>query len=374
MGTAGTVGDTVGGTPLSGRPRTADERHGPTAYAERLWDAVLAMDEDLARAAVLDALADGLPAESVLLDVVAAVQRRIGTAWADDSITVAQEHAGTAINERVIATVVETASRPEPHLGRVTVACVDGEWHALPARLLSEVLRLRGFRVDYLGAQVPAPHLITHLHRTSPDVVALSGSLPTRLPVAHATITACQSAGVPVMVGGAAFGPDGRYAALLGAQAWAGDARAAADRLASPLPRPASVDRPTDDLPHLADQEYTLVSRSAPQLVRAVVAGLEARVPETADDTELQRRHAAEDVAHIVDFLAAALYVDDAALFTGFAVWTGQILAARGVPLASLVPGIELLAGELTDFPRATAILVAARDALLTHATPEVTA
>ncbi|MYT23970.1 cobalamin-binding protein, partial [Streptomyces sp. SID7760] len=115
------------------------------------------------------------------------------------------------------ALALHPAARTQPSRGRITVACVDGEWHALPARLLAEVLRIRGWHVDYLGAQVPAPHLIAHLHRTGPDAVALSSSIPTRLPVAHATITACQAVGTPVMVGGAAFGPGGRYARLLGA-------------------------------------------------------------------------------------------------------------------------------------------------------------
>jgi methanogenic corrinoid protein MtbC1 len=348
-------------------PDTAAPPAGATVewHADRLWEAVLDVDERAGVDHVLGALEAGVDPEDVLLEVVGAVQRRIGQAWADNTISVAQEHAATAINERVVASIAHRLPRPAADRGRVTVACVDGEWHALPARLLAEVLSLRGFRVDYLGAQVPTPHLITHLHRTSPDVVALSGSIPTRLPVAHATISACQSAGIPVMVGGAAFGPDGRYARLLGAQAWAPDARAAADRLVTdPLPRPQTPHQPIDDLPHLADQEYTMVSRRSAQLVRTVFAGLEERVPAMRDYTDLQRQHTAEDLAHIVDFLAAALYVDEAPLFTGFLTWTADILAARGVPSASLVPAVDLLADELRDFPRATAALAAARTEL----------
>ncbi|GAB7002676.1 cobalamin-dependent protein [Nocardioides sp. AN3] len=348
-----------------GRRAELDDR------VDRLWDAVIDVDEPTAVTIALDALDGGVDPESVLLDMVGAVQRRIGAAWADASISVAQEHAATAINERVVTHVAGRLARPPADRGRVTVACVDGEWHALPARLLSEVLALRGFRVDYLGAQVPTPHLITHLHRTSPDVVALSGSIPTRLPVAHATIAACQSAGVPVMVGGAAFGPDGRYARLLGAQAWAPDARAAADRLLTePLIRPQALQdahQPIDDLPHLADQEYTMVSRTSAQLVRTVFAGLEERLPAMRDYSELQRQHTAEDLAHIVGFLAAALYVGESALFTGFLTWTAGILAARGVPPLSLVPALDLLSGELRDFPRAAAMLDEARSALLEH-------
>lgn len=329
-------------------------------HVELLWNAVMAGDEYAAHDAVAAALEGGMSAESVLLDVVGAVQGRVGAEWATARITVAQEHAATAINERVIAALPFRTSRPPVRHGRITVSCVDGEWHALPARLLAETLTLRGFHVDYLGAQVPAPHLIAHLHRTAPDAVALSGSLPTRLPTAHATITACQAAGVPVIVGGAAFGEDGRYARLLGAQEWAPDARAAADRLAGPpLPRPMDVHQPIDDLPHLADQEYSMVTRSATSLVAAVCTGLEAQLPAMRAYTDEQRERTGEDIAHIVEFLGAALYVGDVDLFTGFLDWTSDILSARGVPPHSLGAALELLAAELRDFPRAAGFIAA---------------
>src|SRR5690606_39321471 len=82
---------------------------------------------------------------------------------------------------------------PDPARGRVTVACVDKEWHALPARLLAETLRLRGWQVGYLGAQVPTAHLVRQIHRTGSSVVCLSAALSTRLPIAHAAITAVQA-------------------------------------------------------------------------------------------------------------------------------------------------------------------------------------
>ncbi|MFD5417434.1 B12-binding domain-containing protein [Streptomyces sp. NPDC127069] len=319
----------------------------------------MAFDESAAIGAVVRALEEGMGAEDLLLDVIASVQRRVGREWAADRITVAQEHAATAINDRAVtALTLHPSAQTAPTRGRVAVACVDGEWHALPARLLAEVLRLRGWRVDYLGAQVSAPHLVAHLHRTGPDVVALSGSLATRLPAAHAAITACQAVGTPVLVGGAAFGPGGRYTRLLGADGWAPDARAAADALArGPLPRVRPGHHAIDDLPHLRDQEYTLVARSRPQLVGSVFGQLADACPAMRAYSEVQRERTAEDLSHIVEFLAAALYTGDEDLFCGFLEWTAGVLDARGVPSASLRPALELLGRELQDFPRATAIL-----------------
>jgi hypothetical protein len=170
-----------------------------------------------------------------------------------------------------------------------------------------------------------------------------------------------------VLAGGAAFGHDGRFARLLGADAWAPDARAAEQRLAEGFAtgRRHGDHQPIDDLPHLADQEYTMVHSNRPQIVTRTVADLDEHVPAMRDYSEHQRERTVEDVAQIIEFLAAALYTDDDELFAQFITWTGEVLEARGVPASSLAPALESLTSQLTDFPRAVRLLGAARTALL---------
>ena len=350
--------------PIPSAPPLSPEDLG--AWVDLLWTAVESSDEYTAGEVAFTALDAGMDAETFLLDVIAAVQRKVGEEWAANRITVAQEHAATAINERVTGAIsYHFAERTAARRGRITVACVDGEWHDLPALLLAEVLRLRGWRVDYLGAQVPTPHLIAHLRLVGADAVALSSSIPTRLPTAHATIGACRTAGFPVLAGGAAFGPDGRYACLLGANFWAPDARSAADRLErEPVAQPGNAHTAVDDLPHLADQEYALVVHSAPQLVGQCLVELEERFPTMRDYTDLQREYTAQDIAHIVDFLAAALYTDDADLFSRFLTWTADVLTARKVPAHSLLPALDALASDLDGSPRAVDLLTQGRRTL----------
>ncbi|MGI5395687.1 cobalamin B12-binding domain-containing protein [Streptomyces sp. CA-251251] len=361
---SGTGSDATEAEPGGGRPPSLPE------LRTALWRAVTARDERAAGQVVFGALDSGFSAEEVLLDVIVSVQVRVGSEWAAGRISVAQEHAATAIHDRIIAAMAHRstagADAAPRTAGTVTVACVDGEWHALPARILAEVLRGRGYEVDFLGAQVPTPHLVAHMHRTAPDVLALSSSLPTRLPAAHTAITAVQALGIPVLAGGAAFGEDGRHARLLGADAWAPDARAAADLLGRGVPRPRAgvAHLAVDDLPHLTDQEYTLVVRSKARLVRNTLAGLDARLPAMRSYTDAQRERTAEDVAHVVDFLSAALYTDDVRLFTGFLDWTADILEARGVPATVLRPTLVVLADEVKDFPRALRLLERGRAVL----------
>ncbi|MFF3645287.1 B12-binding domain-containing protein [Streptomyces sp. NPDC002564] len=345
-------------------PPAQDAQDALNPVRAQLWHDVRDGDETAAARTVRAAVDAGTSYESVLLDLIAPVQRRVGLEWQANRITVAQEHAATAINERVITLTAGLPAAP-PHRGRVTIACVDGEWHALPARLLAEVLRLRGWQVDFLGAHTPTPHLVRHLHQHVPDAVALSSSIPTNLPVAHAALTACQAIGMPVLVGGAAFGPGGRYAEVLGADAWAADARDAAVLLEHGLDRPrVMLHQAVDDLPHLIDQEYSMVARTRGELVKEVLVELERLFPPMARYTAQQRQHTAEDIAHIADYLATALYLDDDELFASFLDWTADILAARHVPAHSLLLALDVLGRRLSDFPRATRVLASAHHAL----------
>ena len=310
-------------------------------------------DEYGAVALVTGLLDDGVPPQRVMIDLIASTQGRVGELWASNEWSVAREHAATAISERALSAVAARIN-VRPTRGRITIACVDGEWHALPVRILAEMLRLDGWRVDFLGANVPGPHLVTHLHQTGPDAVALSCMIPTRLPRAHAAITACRSAGVPVIAGGRGFGPGGRYAQRLGADAWAAGAEEAVHRLARNWPPQQQDAQPAS---FLGDDEYTYVVRQRPTLISAAMEHLFEAYPAMRDYNPRQLDATAEDVAHIVDFLAAALYVGEPEIFTDFLTWTAEVLQARGVPPVALQVGLDSVRRQLRDYPTALAVL-----------------
>jgi methanogenic corrinoid protein MtbC1 len=317
-------------------------------------------DEWGAIEAVTGLLDDGVDPRRILLELIAPTQARVGELWVADEWSIAREHAATAISERAVAAVAARCSVRPTH-GRITVACVDGEWHALPVRILAEMLRLDGWRVDFLGASVPGPHLVTHLHQTGPDAVALSCMIATRLPRAHAAITACRSAGVPVIAGGRGFGPDGRFAFRLGADAWAPNAQVAIERLGGDWP--PQVGDPWE-VPFQADDEYTYVVRARAELVGTTLTRLAMTYPPMNDYDQRQRDATAEDLGHVVDFLAAALYVSDERIFTDFVQWTGEVLEARKVPPLALRAGLKMIRAQLRDYPAATAVLESGLDSV----------
>jgi methanogenic corrinoid protein MtbC1 len=305
----------------------------------------------------------GVPPERIMTDLIAGTQARVGELWAANEWSVAREHAATATSERALAALSARMTPAPPTRGRITVACVDGEWHALPVRILAEMLKLDGWRVDFLGPSVPGPHLVTHLHQTGPDAVALSCMIATRLPRAHAAITACRSAGVPVIAGGRGFGPGGKYAQHLGADAWAAGAEEAVERLRAGW-APSSTVRDPQTTAFLGDEEYTFVVRERPTLLSVSLARLAATFPAFSKYDDRQLDATAEDMGHVVDFLAAALYVSEPQIFTDFVDWTAGVLKARGVPPAALRQGLLSVRVQVGDYPRALAMLDAGLDLL----------
>lgn len=96
-----------------------------------------------------------------------------------------------------------------------------------------------------------------------------------------------------------------------------------------------------------------------------LVAAAYARLVTSADASHRQDRDAAaEDLGHRVDFLAAALYVEDATVFTDFVIWTAQVLAARRGSTRALHIGLDTLRETLHDFARASEVLDAGAAAL----------
>ncbi len=315
--------------------------------------AVLADADESGGIEVAHALLDrGVPAESILLDLIAPCQHTVGDLWADATWSIAQEHAATHVSEQVVAAVAARTPKPAAPRGTIVVACVDGEWHALPAKLFAEVVRLHGWQVRFLGASVPGPHLISYLHQHGPDALAVSCSLPTRLVTAHRIIEAAQEASIPVLAGGAGFGPDARWGRRLGADRVAAtvtEALAVLDEWPPPITLPLGEVHEW----YAVDDEHTLVTKRRAELADLGAAALGAASGTTRDGLE-----------QIVDFLAAGLFVDDLDLFLGFIDWMGVILGTRGIERSTMDSVLGAFQSALYDFPRALRHLDAGRSRL----------
>lgn len=189
------------------------------ALAASYLRAQLAGDRREALRLIIDeGLGRGLSCEDVH-EVIRQAQAEIGRLWQEDRISIAREHMATAISQLVLSHVYQHAQPPAPNGKKVMVACVEGELHDFPARLVADALDLAGFDVRYLGASVPHTGLLQMIESERPDLLVLSATMTFNVPQLREAVARVRErwATLPLAVGGGAciFSP--RLAAELGA-------------------------------------------------------------------------------------------------------------------------------------------------------------
>lgn len=155
------------------------------------------------RLVVEDGLDVGVAVTDLQRHVVQAAQTQIGEMWQRNEVSIAQEHMATAISQLTLAALFER-SRSGPALHKkLVIACVEGELHDLPARLVADFLDLAGFEVLYLGASVPHEALIHSVTHEAPDAVGLSVTMSFNVPSARVAVAKLREAGVrSIFLGG----------------------------------------------------------------------------------------------------------------------------------------------------------------------------
>ena len=114
---------------------------------------------------------DGHELLDVMLHLIAPAQLQVGELWVSDTWSVAQEHAATAISEAVVTTLAvdrEGQAQAPRDAPSVVVSCVEQEWHALPALMVSEQLRASGRKDESAQLSSTARGPVSWTCRTRP--------------------------------------------------------------------------------------------------------------------------------------------------------------------------------------------------------------
>jgi DNA-binding transcriptional MerR regulator len=220
---AARVAKRLGGESQHRRP---DSSIAPDRIAGDLRAALDAFD-DAAAHAVLDRLFAAYGLETAFQAVLLPYLRELGERWADGDATVVEEHfASNLIRGRLHA-----FARGWDH-GRgpaALLACPAGELHDLPLLCFGIVLRGRGWRITYLGADTPIRAIAATARAAPPTVVVLAAVTPERFSVAAEDIRILAQ-DVRVALGG--VGASEALARRLGAELLPNDVVVAAGAIA----------------------------------------------------------------------------------------------------------------------------------------------
>jgi MerR family transcriptional regulator, light-induced transcriptional regulator len=164
---------------LAGQGARRSELITPPATAGYLADCIRSverldapgLDATLRRAAV------ALPAAVLLDAVVVPLLERLGMRWREGTLRPVHGHLASAVLRRLLDRVIESASSP---LGtaNLVVATPAGQVHEFGALVVAAAAAAEGWRVTYLGADLPAEDIAEAAARTRARAAALSVVFP----------------------------------------------------------------------------------------------------------------------------------------------------------------------------------------------------
>jgi MerR family transcriptional regulator, light-induced transcriptional regulator len=196
---------------------------GTAALATALSRALEAYDDGTAND-LLDELLSRFSPAAVVTGVVLPLLREIGLRWERAEITVAQEHFASGLLGGRLRGLARGWDRGlGPH---ALLATPGGEAHDLGLLCFAVLLRERGWRVSYLGADVPLAALDDAVDALTPDLTVLAAVRPEPF-VVNVEGLRRLAGHRPMAVGGR--GATEAIAGRLGARRLADDPVAAAD-------------------------------------------------------------------------------------------------------------------------------------------------
>jgi MerR family transcriptional regulator, light-induced transcriptional regulator len=194
----------------------------------RLREALERFDEAEANAVLDDAIA-ALSVEALANRVVLPVLEEVGGRWERGDASVGQEHFATNIVRGRLAGLARNWGAGSGPLA--ILACPPGELHDIGLILFGLVLRARGWRIAYLGANTPIDTVADAVERLAPRAVVLAALTPEPLDSAAGEIARLAERSRVLVAG---RGADEAVAESAGAELLAGDPIAAAEELARP--------------------------------------------------------------------------------------------------------------------------------------------
>ena len=198
---------------------------------QSLVDALVAGKRRDAERVVLDALDEGMDPLDLYCDLVQPAMYEVGRLWEQNTITVAREHAATAIAEYVLGRVFARLPQAETARGRAVVVGPTGERHQIGPRIVADALEADGWDVRYLGIDVPDEATVASVLEHQAILVCISATLATTIPMVRdliGKIRLVTADGARILVGGRAFVVGGMWRAV-GADGYGADARGAVE-------------------------------------------------------------------------------------------------------------------------------------------------
>ncbi len=199
-----------------------------SSLRDALVEALVALDDEQADRVLGEAHALH-PVETVMLEVIQGAMVEIGRRWHDGALPTTTEHFASSYVQGRLRALLSLSGQHRSSPG-VIVACAPLDQHELGALMLAVLLRRRGYRVTYVGANTPVADLAAMAERHRPLALMISASTPESLTALRAERARLDGVAQILAFGGLAFNEHPAVADELGGRFLADNVVDAVDR------------------------------------------------------------------------------------------------------------------------------------------------
>jgi len=144
-------------------------------YQRRMIAHLVRFDRDGADRVWREAYAK-FSARELCINLLQPIQIAIGEGWHRGEVSIAAEHFSTGyITSKIVSFLNSYPDNPNGQI--ILTGCVQGETHETGMMMLSLFLRWQGYKVIYLGANVPNSTLYDAITTINPDMLLLSATM-----------------------------------------------------------------------------------------------------------------------------------------------------------------------------------------------------
>lgn len=177
------------------------------AEIEQYMNSLLREDTRQALYLIQQFLEKGIPLNDIYVEILAESMHRVGDLWHTARISVAEEHYCTSVTQMAMSQMYPQLFSSERKNRRILCACPGTELHEMGSRMVADLFENDGWDSTYLGAAVPVDAMLQSIGEQTPDLVALSVTMPQHLMTCRDLVDAIRAAfpTLKIAVGGKAF-------------------------------------------------------------------------------------------------------------------------------------------------------------------------
>jgi methanogenic corrinoid protein MtbC1 len=158
---------------------------------------------------ILKSVENGISLKEIYENVFEKSQYEVGRLWQENKINVGQEHYCSAATQLIMSQLYGFIVPAKIKNKSIVSACVEGDYHEIGLRMVSDFFEMEGWDTFHMGANTPTASLLKVLEEQKPDVVLLSATMTYHVKIISEIIHKIRAKQdlnhVKIMVGGYPF-------------------------------------------------------------------------------------------------------------------------------------------------------------------------